>query len=247
MGELMTITLYQFELSPYADKVRRVMRLKGVAFETVEIPVSAPKKFSHISPTGKFPAVVSDGKTIVDSTDICRWLEAQFPEPRVAPENPRDAALATILEDWADEALYFYDLTMRNWPQNRAWFVQDLLHHQKPGFTRNLLAAVIPGALLKATKAQGLGRKAEATVVADLAAQFDALAALVADGGWLAGPRLSTADIAVRVMVNVIERSREGRALLEARPALADWARRVDAAAPPEGLSITRKDGQTGG
>lgn len=243
----MTITLYQFELSPYADKVRRVMRLKGVAFETVEIPVSAPKKFSHISPTGKFPAVVSDGKTIVDSTDICRWLEAQFPEPRVAPENPRDAALATILEDWADEALYFYDLTMRNWPQNRAWFVQDLLHHQKPGFTRNLLAAVIPGALLKATKAQGLGRKAEATVVADLAAQFDALAALVADGGWLAGPRLSTADIAVRVMVNVIERAREGRALLEARPALADWARRVDAAAPPEGLSITRKDGQTGG
>jgi glutathione S-transferase len=247
MGELMTITLYQFELSPYADKVRRVMRLKGVAFETVEIPVSAPKKFSHISPTGKFPAVVSDGKTIVDSTDICRWLEAQFPEPRVAPENPRDAALATILEDWADEALYFYDLTMRNWPQNRAWFVQDLLHHQKPGFTRNLLAAVIPGALLKATKAQGLGRKAEATVVADLAAQFGALAALVADGGWLAGPRLSTADIAVRVMVNVIERAREGRALLEARPALADWARRVDAAAPPEGLSITRKDGQTGG
>ncbi len=235
----MAITLYQFELSPYADKVRRVMRLKGVAFDTVEIPVSAPNRFKHISPTGKFPAIVADGATIVDSTDICRWLEARFPQARVAPESPRDAALATILEDWADEALYFYDLTMRNWPQNRAWFIDDLLHHQKPGFTRTLLAAVIPGALGKATRAQGLGRKSEATVVADLAAQYDALALLVADGGWLAGPRLSTADIAVRAMVNVIERAKEGRALLEARPALADWAKRVDAAAPPEGLSVT--------
>ncbi len=227
----MALTLYQFELSPFADKVRRVMRLKGIAFDTVEVPVTSPGRYRHISPTGKFPALVHDGGTIVDSTDICRWLELRFPDPRIAPDGPADAALATILEDWADEALYFYDLTMRNWPQNRDWFLGDLLHHVKPGFARNLLARVIPGALLKATKAQGLGRKTETMVVADLAAQYDALALLVADGGWLAGPRLSTADIAVRVMVNVHDRAREGRALLEARPPLADWARRVDAAA----------------
>lgn len=237
----MALTLYQFELSPYADKVRRVLRLKGLAFDCVEVPVTSPKTYRHISPTGKFPALVHDGKTIVDSTDICRYLDAQFPEPRVAPDDPRDAALATILEDWADEALYFYDLTMRNWPQNRDWFLDDLLHHVKPGFMRNLLVRLIPGALLKATKAQGLGRKSEMTVLADLAAQYDALALLVVDGGWLAGPRLSTADIAVRVMVNVLERAKEGRALLEASHALADWAQRVDAAAPPEGLSVTRQ------
>jgi glutathione S-transferase len=247
MGDVMAPTLYQFELSPYADKVRRVMRLKGVAFDTVEVPVTSPGKYRHISPTGKFPAIVAEGKTIVDSTDICRWLELQFPAPRIAPESARDAALATILEDWADEALYFYDLTMRNWPQNREWFIDDLLHHVKPGVARNLLARLIPGALLKATKAQGLGRKTEATVVADLAAQFDALAELVADGGWLAGPRMSTADIAVRVMLNVIERAKEGQALLEARPALLNWARRVDVAAPPEGLSITRSRASAAG
>jgi glutathione S-transferase len=239
MGDLMELTLYQFELSPYADKVRRLLRLKGIPFDCVEVPVTSPAKYKHISPTGKFPALVHNGKTIVDSTDICRYLEAQFPDPRVAPDDPRNAALATILEDWADEALYFYDLTMRNWPQNRQWFIDDLLHHVPAGFTRGLLARLIPGALLKATKAQGLGRKAEQTVVADLAAQFDALALLVADGGWLAGPRLSTADLAVRGMLNVIERAKEGAALMAARPALVDWAKRVDAAAPPEGLSVT--------
>jgi glutathione S-transferase len=235
----MALTLYQYELSPYADKVRRVLRLKGLAFDTVEVPVSKPGKHKSVSPTGKFPVLVHDGRTIVDSTDIVRYLDAAFPAPRVAPDDPRDAALATILEDWADEALYFYDLTMRNWPQNREWFIRDLLHFEKPGLVRSLLAALVPGALGKATKAQGLGRKSEATVVADLSAQYDALAGLLEGREWLAGPRLSTADLAVRVMTNVLERTLEAKALLEARPALLAWARWVDAAAPPEGLSVT--------
>ena len=235
----MMLTLYQYELSPYADKVRRVLRLKGLAFDTVEVPVSKPGKYKAISPTGKFPALVHDGQTIADSSDIVRHLETAFPAVRVAPDDARDAALATILEDWADEALYFYDLTMRNWPQNRQWFIRDLLHFEKPGVLRTLLAKLIPGALGKVTKAQGLGRKSEATVVADLAAQYDALAAMLDGRQWLAGPRLSTADIAVRVMTNVLERAVEAKALLHARPALLAWAQRVDAAAPPEGLSIT--------
>ncbi|MGL6044610.1 MAG: glutathione S-transferase family protein, partial [Sandaracinobacteroides sp.] len=232
---------------PYADKVRRVLHLKDLAFETVEIPVSKPGKYKHIRPTGKFPAITHETRTVVDSSDICRYLETAFPTPRVAPDAPRDAANAAILEDWADEALYFYDLTMRNWPQNREWFLDDLLHFEKPGAMRNLLKALIPGALLKATKAQGLGRKTQSAIVADLAVQFDALETLLTDSDWLAGPRLSTADISVRVMVNVIERALEGSRLLGERPRLVEWASRVDLAAPPQGLSVTRKPGKGGG
>lgn len=235
---MMNITLYQFEISPFADKVRRVLRLKGLDFDVVEVPISKPGKYKGVSPTGKFPALVHDGGTIVDSTDILRWLEAHAPHPPIGPDHPRDRALATILEDWADESLYFYDLTMRNWPQNRAWFLDDLLVHER-GAGRKLLAALIPGALGKVARTQGLGRKSEATVTADLAMLYQALADLLGDAEWLAGPRLSSADIAVRVMVNVLERTNEGRALLEERPALARWAERVDAAAPPEGIAIT--------
>lgn len=241
MGADLNISLYQFEISPYADKVRRALRLKGLAYSCVEVPVSKPSTYKHISPTGKFPALVVDSRTIVDSTDILRWLDEVAPEPLLTPADARDAALATILEDWADEALYFYDLTMRNWPQNRAWFIDDLLHHEKPGIMRNILKMLIPGALLKVAKAQGLGRKAEDTVTADLANQYDALEALLEGREWLAGPRLSGADLAIRVMVNVIDRSVEGRRLLDARPNMTAWARRVDAAAPPEGLSVTRR------
>lgn len=235
----MPITLYQFEISPYADKVRRALRFKGLTFDVVEVMISKRNAHRAISPTGKFPALVHDGRTIVDSTDILRHLDRAFPTPQLAPDHPRDAALATLLEDWADESLYFYDLTMRPWPQNRTWFVEDLLAHEK-GFARGLLARAIPGAISKVAKAQGLGRKSEATVVADLAVLYDALEGWLDGVDWLAGPRLSSADIAVRVMTNVLDRTVEGKALRAARPRFDAWCRRVDSAAPPEGISITR-------
>lgn len=233
----MSIILYQFEISPFADKVRRALRWKGLAFETHEIRLTKRARYRQLSPTGKFPVLVHDGQTIVDSTDILRYLDARFPEKRLAPDDPRDAALATIIEDWADESLYFYDLTMRPWPQNRAWFVRDLLAHEPPGLVRNLLAGAIPGAIAKVAKSQGLGRKDDATVVADLAALYDALEALLSGGDWLAGPRLSQADLAVRAMVNVLDRTVEADALRRTRPALDAWCRRVDAEAPAEGVS----------
>lgn len=232
------ITLYQFEISPYADKVRRALRWKGLDFRVVEVLVSKRQAHRAVSPTGKFPALVHEGRTIVDSTDILRYLDRAFPVPRLAPDHPRDLALATLLEDWADESLYFYDLTMRPWPQNRQWFVADLLAHER-GMARGILARAIPGAIARVARAQGLGRKSEETVVADLAALYDALEAWFDGADWLAGPRLSNADLAVRVMTNVLDRTVEGKVLRAERPRLDAWSRRVDAAAPPEGISVT--------
>lgn len=234
----MGITLYQFEISPFADKVRRALRWKGLEFAVVEVLISKRNAYRAVSPTGKFPVLAHDGRTIVDSTDILRYLDATFPEPRLAPDRPRDAALAAIFEDWADESLYFYDLTMRPWPQNRQWFVADLLAHEQ-GLARGLLARAIPCAITRVARAQGLGRKSEETVVADLAALYDALEAWLDGADWLAGPRLSNADLAVRVMTNVLDRTVEGKALRAERPRLDAWCRRVDAAAPPEGISVT--------
>lgn len=233
-----SITLYQYEISPYADKVRRALRLKGLAFEVVEVKVSKRNAFRHVSPTGKFPVLVHDGQPIVDSSDILRYLDATFPDPRLAPDHPRDAALATILEDWADESLYFYDLAMRPWPHNRQWFVDDLLAHETGAF-RLLLGRMIPGAIGKVAATQGLGRKAPEVVTQDLAHLYDALEAWLEGADWLAGPRLSTADLSVRAMLNVLDRTREGAALRAGRSRLDAWCRRVDAAAPPEGISVT--------
>lgn len=232
----MSLVLWGYDVSPFSDKVRRVLRLKDVAFEWREVLVSKATARRDVSPTGKYPVLEHDGRFIRDSSDILRHLEAAFAEPPLVPAAPRDRGLATILEDWADESLYFYDLTMRNWPQNREWFARDLLNHET-GWKKTMIARLLPGALGKVARAQGLGRKDEGTVTADLATLYDGLERLLDGADWLAGPRLSHADIAVRVMVNVLDRTREGQMLRAARPALDGWCRRVDAAAPPERLS----------
>jgi len=220
--------LYQYQISPFCDKVRRAMRLKGIEWEMVEIPVIPSAKFKHISPTGKFPAVEFGDRIIVDSSDIIRHLDEIAPEPRLLPLDPRHRADALILEDWADEILYFYDLTMRNWPQNRQWFLDDLLHAET-GLKRRLLERFVPGALKKVATTQGLGRKSEAQVTADLALLYDSLAARLEGQDWLAGPTISIADLGVRSMVFVLDRTVEAKVLHRARPILAAWSARVDA------------------
>jgi glutathione S-transferase len=223
------ITLYQYEISPFCDKVRRAMHLKGLAYQTVEVLPSKRNAHKAISPTGKFPAITHNGKTIVDSSDILRYLDELSPSPKLAPDAPRDAAIATILEDWADESLYFYDLTMRNWPHNRAWFIDDLLRYET-GLTKSILAKVIPSALGKIAQTQGLGRKSQAVVTADMTMLYRALSDLLGEAEWLCGPRLSGGDLSVFVMLFVLNRTKEGAATLESLPNLKAWYTRVDAA-----------------
>lgn len=221
--------LYQYRISPFADKVRRAMRLKQLEWDTVEIPISAPGKYKHVSPTGKFPAMDFGGTVVVDSTDIIRHLDEIAPSPRLIPLDAKHRADALILEDWADESLYFYDMTMRNWPQNRQWFIDDLLHAET-GLKRRLIARLIPGPLRKVTATQGLGRKSERQVTADLGRHYESLAARLEGNDWLAGPAISIADLAVRAMVFVLDRTIEGKALHDAQPTLKAWSARVDAA-----------------
>jgi glutathione S-transferase len=221
--------LYQYQISPFCDKVRRAMRLKGLNWDTVEVPVVPPGKFKHISPTGKFPAVDFGGTIIVDSTDIIAHLDSIIPEPRLIPTDPRQRGDALILEDWADESLYFFDLTMRCWPQNRKLFVDDLLHAES-GLKRRIIGTFIPGALTKVAKTQGLGRKTEHQVTTELARHYDSLAARLDGRDWLVGDSISIADLAVRSMVFVLDRTVEGKILSTARPALSAWSARVDAA-----------------
>jgi glutathione S-transferase len=219
--------LYQFRISPFCDKVRRALYLKGIPWDTVEVPLIPSAKFKAISPTGKFPAVDFGGEIIVDSSNILDHLDRLVPVPPLLPADPKARADALILEDWADESLYFFDMTMRNWPQNRQYFIDDLLHAET-GLKRRIMAAMVPGAVKKHAVAQGLGRKSEAQVTADLARHYDALVARLDGQDWLAGPAISIADIAVRSMHFVIDRTIEGKRLTDARPALAAWAARVD-------------------
>ena len=224
------IRLHQFEISPFCDKIRRVLHAKGQPYEVVEVPLAQSRAIRKRNPTGKLPFIEIDGAVVADSSDIARELEARFPTPPLLPGDPRERALCHFLEDWADESLYFYEMRLRfTFPHNARRWAPELAAHDGPAL-RALAPYVIPRMMRSVTASQGIGRKSDAQVVADVERHLDALVDWLGERSWLVGEALSLADIAVFVELFCIRGADEGAKAVKARPTLAAWMARVDRA-----------------
>lgn len=227
------ITLYQFEISPYCDKVRRALVYKGVPFEAKEMLFSQRDEILKVSPTHKLPVIEHDGRRVVDSTDIAYYLEERFPDPRLIPDDPIARARMHVLEDWADESLFTYDLAIRGlWEHNLPLLIEDVFRYETPE-VREAFGAAIPEQIRSQLVAQGIGRKDRETLLRDGRRHLAAVEALVDAAPFLLGDALTYADIAVRAMFYVIARAREGAEMLREHPAVQDWQTRVDALTLP--------------
>ncbi|MFZ4122662.1 MAG: glutathione S-transferase family protein [Caulobacterales bacterium] len=226
------ITLWQFEVSPFCDKIRRILAAKQLAYSIVEVSIAdaIAGKHKRVSPTGKLPALEMDGRVIVDSTEIAYALEAKAPHPSLLPDDPRERAMMHVIEDWADESLYFYEIAIRcGFPENAKQRGKDLTQHDK-GPMKGVLAAIAPGTVMAQAKAQGVGRKSKDDVLAETARHLDALQGLLGSRAWLVGTRLSLADIAVFVQVNCFRPDASCGPMITARPEVDAWLKRVEAA-----------------
>jgi glutathione S-transferase len=86
------LTLYTHPMSPCAQKVRIVLTEKDLAWEKYE--VNLPEKenltpeYLKLNPLGVVPTLVDDGKSIIESSIICEYLDDKFPDPRLRPDDP---------------------------------------------------------------------------------------------------------------------------------------------------------------
>jgi len=224
------ITLHQFEVSPFCDKVRRILHWKRLDYRIREVPLLQTPRVRRINPIGKLPCLEHDGTFVGDSTDIAYYLEERFPEPPILPRDPAERALCHVLEDWADESLYFYEMRLRfTLPHNAKRWIPELVHADSR-VLKALAPLVLPGMLRRLTRAQGVGRKPLQQVLADVDRHADALADLLGGREWLVGRALSLADLAVFAQLRCIRGAEEGARIIEARPALVAWMERVESA-----------------
>lgn len=225
-------TLYQYELSPFCDKVRRVLHAKGVDYRVQEVTIkdTLGGRLKELSPAAKLPVLDIEGERIADSTDICRFLEARFPEPRLMPADPRDQALVHFFEDWADESLYFIEMHLRfTLPHNAERWVPEASKFDG-AILRRIAKFALPREMLKTTRAQGTGRKPVETIKRDLDRHFQMLNQWLTGRDWLVGSALSLADIAVYVQLDCIAGTSEGQDLMRGYDNVRRWMDRVDAA-----------------
>jgi glutathione S-transferase len=225
------ITLYQFEVSPFCDKVRRVLHWKKQPYEVHEVSLwQALTQLRRLNPVGKLPCLEHDGRFIADSSDVALYLEERFPKPSLLPEDPAQRALCHVLEDWADESLYFYEMRLRfgNRENAKRWLPVLAAHDAAP--FRALAPRVLPRMLSRQLNQQGIGRKPTAAVIADLERHVSAVAALLGGRAFLVGDSLTLADISVYAQFFCIRGAAEGAVAIEKEPTVVAWMSRVDEA-----------------
>lgn len=223
------LILHQFEASPFCDKIRRLLAYKQLPHRVVDYPMSAGARVKKLNPRGKLPALEHAGRLVTDSTDIAHYLDEQFPAFPVIPVDPRDRALVHVLEDWADESLYFYEMTLRfvrstAAPRN----VDKLMKHDtglRGWIVRRLVRSRVGIPMIASL--QGVGRKPTDLLLADCRRHVMAVAGLLGDRDWLVGDTLSLADLAVHSMLACFEDAPEAAAILHSTPGVTAWMERV--------------------
>ncbi|ARU56896.1 glutathione S-transferase [Oleiphilus messinensis] len=226
------ITLYQYEISPFCDKVRRVLKYKGLEYKIEEISLldTISGRLKKISDTGKVPSIEVDGRRITDSTEIAHYLEAHYPTPPLIPEDKREQALVHVFEDWADEALYFYEMQLRFIVKENAQKWIPKVAKNDPDFVKWIAPLAVPAAMAKVTKAQGVGRKSITTIKSELDTHFNSLNNWLENSEWLVGDKITLADISVFVQLYCLVGTEEGKAIMEQYPRVQDWMNRVSEA-----------------
>ncbi len=230
------IELFQFSTSPFTEKVRRAMGYKRIAYRVTEVErLQVPQgKYKHVSPTGKFPAILDGDKAIWDSTDILHHIDQNYDGPAVIPTNPRDAAMAHAIEEWADESLYFYEILMRlAWKHNQGPMI-DALAASMPNVPREQLEAMVDDNVGKLVEAQGIGKKPREQILSDLDRHFGALDALLDGHDWLVGNTPSIADFAVIGQLTALLYAKEGNEALAQTRNVEGWIARLQDIAPLE-------------
>jgi glutathione S-transferase len=171
--------LYHFPLSPFARKIRIVLAEKKLPFELrEEKPWERRDDFLALNPAGEVPVLIEpDGTVLADSQAIAEFLDETHPEPLLLGIAPEERAEVRRLVNWFDRK-----------------FCAEV--------TDNLVGEKVISRLVTRT---GPDSRAIRAGHANIGIHLDYIGFLVERRNWLAGDRLSLADIAAAAHLSCID------------------------------------------
>ncbi|MCK6555519.1 glutathione S-transferase family protein [Candidatus Binatia bacterium] len=100
------IKLYYHVDCPYSQKVRIVLAEKDLEHELVHVDLAKgdhkTAEFRKLNPLGKVPVLVDEDVVVYDSTIIDEYLDEEYPNPSLMPEDSAGRARVRLLEDFCD-------------------------------------------------------------------------------------------------------------------------------------------------
>lgn len=207
------LILHHYWESPYAEKIRRILGFKRLAWRSVIIPMIMPKPdLTALTGGYRKTPVLQIGADIYCDTDlITRVIERLYPEPPLVPAGSE--ALAYMLGPWQQELF---------WLAVRAFGTS---------------APVMPDGFLEDRSEMIPGGLSLEKVLADIPAERDQLRAkltllderLASAGPFVLGAEPSLADFALFHPVFALKVLPQTAALLAPYAALRGWLERIEA------------------
>ena len=187
--------------STYVWSTRLALAEKGVAHELVDVPLGAHREEPHLSrhPFGKMPAFEHDGFALYETQAILRYIDEGFP---VAPLQPTD------LHQFARMSQIMGIVDAYAWP--------------------SIAAGIVFNRILAPLLGLPVNEEAVAKAVPRARLCLSEFARLMSDQQFMAGERISLADLMVVPLLYYLARVPEGEAALTEHPSLRAWMRRIE-------------------
>ena len=197
------LKLYHTPLSPFCRKIRMLLKEKDLAFELINENVwDRRREFFALNPSGEVPVLVDeDGTTVSHSTTICEYLEEVYRENNFLGTSPAERAEVRRIVGW-------FDTKFNN------EVTQNLLFEKM--FKRLWQYGEPSSESIRA------GKK-------NILYHLDYIAYLTKDSQWLAGDKITLADMAASAHLSSLDyladvpwehntRAKEWYALIKSRP-----------------------------
>ncbi|SEL00761.1 Glutathione S-transferase [Roseateles sp. YR242] len=213
------LILHHYASSPFAEKTRLMFGLKGLAWQSVTVPMILPKP-DVVALTGGYrrtPFLQIGADIYCDTALIADVLERRQPMPSLYPGAV--AGQARLLAQWADSDLFWTALP----------------YAMQPEGAKAVFAGAPPEALKafaadRRAMSEGVPRPNGPDATAALTSHLQCLDAMLQDGRpWLLGNEPSIADVSVYHPLWFVSRAGPMAEILSPHTALKAWMERVAA------------------
>jgi glutathione S-transferase len=227
------LELFHHGSSVCAAKVRLTLAEKGLEWKGHYIDILKGEQFDpdymKLNPKAVVPTLLHDGRTIVESTVICEYLDEVFPEPPLKPAKACERADMRIWTKAVDELLHPMCAEITFSSSHR-----HTVARLGPEGLAKFLASTPPISVTSAwhdRKKVIVTEGFKAPGIEKSFLVYDSFLAKMEDrllmSPWLAGNTFSLADIEVTPYVTRLEMLSMSEMWTKSRPRLTDWYERI--------------------